>query len=731
MDDIKNKETSDNGIWNVGVHKDNGSLGESNVPISGSSASVSVTGSEKRRHRSGKSGSGEDNFRKYRDASGENMPSSQKCTQCLRVFQNIGEYQSRSKHFCVRVGKLSEPLSEDLNPTPTKLVINKCTICVGGPVLASEYDLKKHLTLAHKGNFFVTNLQKNGFDTKKFPTPCYISDCNKDLTGWEDAITHVGIEHEKLFQALKHDPANDYKVLLKRLFPEKFQKWFKSKKQFKGVNTDFERKNSCDIKQVFVNARVESSMKTGISTMESEVVNFSTDTLMNTEEADSIQYQNAAKRKLVLDENGKTQKKVRKLDRASSSESRGVSEEESSKKSKGKGKPAAPKERMICTICPPLNHASYAGKTSLYKHMADAHFSDYILTHYPLPTESILIGINTSSYPCLFPNCKTTLVSSSARVKHLGVVHRQVDTCLAIPKLVEQAKEKAMELEMNTIKQRPASGSSKSRRGSLDSDNITCKKCETHFATRESLKLHTCHSLRDKRDHQCTEGGNSRSSNIRSSESPIETSDRKIAESVSEHSEENPRVPSPLVLPVGSCPITPPKSASPTDLGQIVITDSEEEEPSSDLAIIRKKVNKLIVSDTDSDDTSTDLEDENMLDVNELRNMFDTPSPPGMVLVEAVTADRLDSCPFCNVNFESATNLEIEMHRKCAKCFDQFNRLIHKTCDKHISCEYCLKCYYKGHDVHVTCDAAKCKKCFSSEKDKKRHFQEHHGWDDL
>eukprot|EP00092_Neocalanus_flemingeri_P007766 GFUD01008385.1.p1 GENE.GFUD01008385.1~~GFUD01008385.1.p1 ORF type:complete len:680 (-),score=199.44 GFUD01008385.1:1861-3900(-) len=154
MDDIKNKETSDDGIWNVGVHKDNGSLGESNVPISGSSASVSVTGSEKRRHRSGKSGSGEDNFRKYRDASGENMPSSQKCTQCLRVFQNIGDYQSRSKHFCVRVGKLSEPLSEDLNPTPTKLVINKCTICVGGPVLASEYDLKKHLTLAHKGNFF-------------------------------------------------------------------------------------------------------------------------------------------------------------------------------------------------------------------------------------------------------------------------------------------------------------------------------------------------------------------------------------------------------------------------------------------------------------------------------------------------------------------------------------------------------------------------------------------------
>ena len=71
--------------------------------------------------------------------------------------------------------------------------------------------------------------------------------------------------------------------------------------------------------------------------------------------------------------------------------------------------------------------------------MAFAHFSDYILTHYPHPK----LSTSTSHYPCLFPNCTTVLSSLPGRVKHLGAVHRQVNTCLATPKLVEQAKEAA------------------------------------------------------------------------------------------------------------------------------------------------------------------------------------------------------------------------------------------------------------------------------------------------
>eukprot|EP00091_Calanus_sinicus_P014237 TRINITY_DN31677_c0_g1_i1.p1 TRINITY_DN31677_c0_g1~~TRINITY_DN31677_c0_g1_i1.p1 ORF type:complete len:111 (+),score=24.92 TRINITY_DN31677_c0_g1_i1:102-434(+) len=70
--------------------------------------------------------------------------------------------------------------------------------------------------------------------------------------------------------------------------------------------------------------------------------------------------------------------------------------------------------------------------------MADAHFSEYILTHYPHPTSS-----SSTSYPCAFPNCSKILNSGALRVKHLGSVHNQVDLCMAMPRLVEKAKEAA------------------------------------------------------------------------------------------------------------------------------------------------------------------------------------------------------------------------------------------------------------------------------------------------
>jgi len=700
MDD---KETSEDGTEELCVNGDNLENSCGNT-----SENVSFAGSDnklRKRRRSGRSTSGEDTLRKSRDPSGESIPRSQKCPQCLRVFHDDRDYQSKGKHFCVRVGNLSQPLKEEMNPTPTKLVTHKCSICVGGPVLASDYHLKRHLIL-HQGSYFVTELQKRGFDTNKFPSPCFI--CNKDLSGWEDAITHVGIDHEKLFQALKHDKNNDYRILLKRLFPEKYAKWFsKSKKQ---LDKGYESKNYCanDIE----NSQVETSMDTGVSSMEP-----------------LLAPQNAVKRKLYIEDSKRDQpdgsfKKVR----ASSSDSRGVSEEDGScsKKSKGKCKTMVPKERLNCWICPSHITASYGSKTILYRHMADAHFSDYILTHYPHPLPST----STSYFPCMFPNCSKSLASLSARVKHLGVVHMQVEKALATPKIVEQAKENAKQ-DRDTKKQRSSSGSSRSRRGSLDVDNLTCRECKTQFATKESFKLHTCNSLMDKREQECVEGlklilRTARPSNLRESESLDVSPANEVFQFQSGDSRINLSLTSPTISTAGKSSVASPvKLATSTSLGQLILSDSDEEKssPKPNLAQIKKKVNELYTSDSDSDNEADDL----MFDT---QKPSDTPTPPGMELDETVSAvPPIYSCNACNDNFGNAT--ELEMHRKCEKCSSQYGSLIHKTCEKHVTCEYCCKCYNKGVDVHVTCDAFKCKKCFGSEKEKKKHIQDQHSWNDL
>ena len=42
---------------------------------------------------------------------------------------------------------------------------------------------------------------------------------------WQKAMEHTSIDHEKLFWRLKHDKRNDYRNVVKKLFPEKYKKY--------------------------------------------------------------------------------------------------------------------------------------------------------------------------------------------------------------------------------------------------------------------------------------------------------------------------------------------------------------------------------------------------------------------------------------------------------------------------------------------------------------------------
>ena len=279
-----------------------------------------------------------------------------------------------------------------------------------------------------------------------FPSPCVFCE-DTVLTGIEQAILHVGLDHEKLFQALKHDQKDEYRYILKKLYREKYNKYYtpyKSKEPEKDPNIAL-----------------------------------------------------PVKRNLSMHDKanpGKLQKEDPHYVQGGSSEP--VANPSGKKKMNGKNK-------RPCHICV-QSERGYTSVSHLYGHMADKHFRDYIVAQYPHPDP--LPGEDVPKYHCQFPTCDQVFRSKVARVKHLGIVHKIVNQCLATPKLVEAAKKRAQ--TGGGVKGRSSSGwnSSSSRRISTDrglmdatgEQQYTCLKCQQEFATRQNLKLHTCHSMMDQ-----------------------------------------------------------------------------------------------------------------------------------------------------------------------------------------------------------------------------------------
>ena len=141
------------------------------------------------------------------------------------VFFDKGEVKKKDKHhFCAHF-LLSAPLKRDVTPTPTKIASHCCSICTGQsrPVFSDNKELMRHITLAHSYSFFKSELERKGMDVET--GRCVWAGCEVVTQGWQAAIEHNSIDHQKLFWRLKHDKKNDFSKVVKKLFPDKFKKY--------------------------------------------------------------------------------------------------------------------------------------------------------------------------------------------------------------------------------------------------------------------------------------------------------------------------------------------------------------------------------------------------------------------------------------------------------------------------------------------------------------------------
>jgi len=303
--------------------------------------------------------------------------------------------------------------------------------------------------------------------------------CTKELAGWEDAVLHTGLDHQKLAQTLKCDPVSNGREILERFYPEKYHKWFirKRKKKFKESLEDVGIEFVTDIEvnapklNLADSSELSKKRKVGVENIESEVV-------IKKARGDSS-------------------------DRAGSDASPPVN----IRLNKGKLKSGGSKEGVLmCDICPAPSSTSYSDINFLRRHLASSHFYQEILKEYPNPPQN-----SNFKFPCNFPSCDTGFNTELSRVKHLGTVHRQVERCLSIPKIFEKAKQQARGEQCLKISRPEHKAEALKPRGenvrrvSVDTVSPSCKVCGESFPTKESLKLHTCDSLMDKIEQECME----------------------------------------------------------------------------------------------------------------------------------------------------------------------------------------------------------------------------------
>jgi len=493
----------------------------------------------------------------------------QKCFQCLRVFRNKIDFEDTEEHFCAIVGKLEEPLQETVNSSSSLPATLQCIICNSGTVFSSDLMLRKHVCLAHKGIPILKELKKKGLRDPM--SRCFY--CTKELTGWEDAVLHTGLDHQKLAHTLKCDPDSKGRELLEMFYPEKYHKWFVKKRKKKR-------------RQSLVDGNIDLVMDITVNTSSLNV-------------ADSLVM--SKKRKVVVEDN-ESEVTVKKV-RVDTSESAGsdASTPVNIRSSQGKSRSGGSKERLIlmCDICPAPSSASYSDHNALRRHLASTHFYHDILKEYPNPAQNFKF-----KFPCNFPSCDTGFNTELSRVKHLGTVHRQVERCLATPKIYDKAKQNSganINLKTNIETPWPERKTEalkligeNVRRVSVDTASPSCKVCGENFPTKESLKLHTCNSIMDKIEQECMEA-------------------RKRGRSSSTDSSASKELANKLANKQSTVPISnnddmekenqPPSDdlGTPTQL-QLFLSEDEEEDDKSiiQIDIFRKKVDDAC---SESDET--------------------------------------------------------------------------------------------------------------------------------
>ena len=379
--------------------------------------------------------------RRSKEENMEKMIQDLYCVQCHRTFKDktqAGDEKENKHHFCYVVGNLKNSLQIDPSPSPTKKAKLCCTFCpnLKNIVFSNPGELKKHLVLAHKTKFFIEEIQKQNMKKglAKEDLKCFHTNCNVTSGSQEDHLIHVGVHHEKLFNALMHDKRYNMKNVAKELFPTKFKR---------EQSHDWGRGSAgCSQKVPKRNLDRVDEGEAGPSKK-------------------AKPEEQKVSRSLSSDRNVETSIRLPGLS----------SKLKSIKPITAQIAPGAvnPTRRMKCETCVVCG-VTQSNKTTLYNHLAGEHFYQEISRKFAQTGDD-----REAHFPCSFPGCSEVLPSALARVHHLGRRHGQVDLCLAA---MEAAK-----------KPKPSSARVKV---------FKCRKCSEDFATRALLKLHTCNSLLDK-----------------------------------------------------------------------------------------------------------------------------------------------------------------------------------------------------------------------------------------
>ena len=161
------------------------------------------------------------------------------CLHCRRVFISEASFRNKEIHFCkfLEPSTLTTPPLLDKGELDSKGELS-CILCGqlrdSMPIFASKEDLKKHILFGHTAAFVILKDLKAGSSKRpkvtSFPAPCvYCSKADAStvkLIDWEQAVLHVGIDHDKLFHALKHRDQSKHtndEVLMKEFYPAKLR----------------------------------------------------------------------------------------------------------------------------------------------------------------------------------------------------------------------------------------------------------------------------------------------------------------------------------------------------------------------------------------------------------------------------------------------------------------------------------------------------------------------------
>ena len=323
------------------------------------------------------------------------------CPQCHRTFKDQAQAKDEKEnkhHFCYIIGNLKTSLQIDPTPTSSKKAQLCCSFCpkFKNIVFSDQRELMKHLVLAHKTKFFIEEIQKQNLKKglAKEDLRCFQTNCNVNSSSQEDHLIHIGVDHEKLFNALMHDTKNNLKNAAKNLFPKKFKKhshdWSLgsagSSQDVKTVKRNLFRVDEGEVSPI-KKAKYEEQKD---SMSQSSVSNVETPSKPITSQDSPIP--------------------------ASSS---------------SEAKPRRMK-RETCVVC----GDTQSNKVTLYNHLASEHFYQEITTKYPRTADD-----REDHFPCSFPGCSEVFPSALARVRHLGGrKHGEVDQCLANMEVLEAAK---------------------------------------------------------------------------------------------------------------------------------------------------------------------------------------------------------------------------------------------------------------------------------------------------